>query len=240
MSKRETADLMKDHHSIFINDLQELGYIPEAVVNWIALMGWSYDDHTEFFSMPELIEKFSIDRLNPAPAAINFTKFDYFNGLHIRRLDAPDLARRIKPFFVKAGLAPDDETLLKIIPIIRERMVSLEDAPVIAGFFFRGEVHPKPEELIGAKMTIAESATAVRRAYSLLTALPDICIETAEPPLRNLADELGLKVGQLLGILRAAVTGQTVSPPLFESMEIIGRAIVLQRIENACLILENM
>ena len=86
MSKRDTAEAMKDGHSIFITDLRQLGYLPEAVVNWIALMGWSYDDHTEFFTMDDLIEKFSLDKLNPSPAAINFTKLDHFNGLHIRSL----------------------------------------------------------------------------------------------------------------------------------------------------------
>ena len=80
------AEVMKDGYSIFLGDLEELGYLPEGVVNWIALMGWSYDDHTEFFTMDDLIEKFSLDKLNPSPAAINFTKLDHFNGLHIRAL----------------------------------------------------------------------------------------------------------------------------------------------------------
>ncbi len=87
MSKRDAAELIKDGHSIFIKELEQLGYLPEAVVNWIALMGWSFDDHTEFFSKDELIDKFSLERLNPSPAAINFQKFDYFNANHIRMLD---------------------------------------------------------------------------------------------------------------------------------------------------------
>jgi len=93
MSKREAADLVKDGYSIFIKDLRGLGYLPEAVVNWIALMGWSYDDHTEFFTLKDLVDKFSLDHLNPAPAAINFTKLDYFNGLHIRSLPLTELAK---------------------------------------------------------------------------------------------------------------------------------------------------
>ncbi len=79
MSKREAADLTNDGYSIFIKDLEKLGYLPEAVINWVALMGWSYDDHTEFFSMPDLVEKFSLEKLNPSPAAINFSKLDHFN-----------------------------------------------------------------------------------------------------------------------------------------------------------------
>ncbi len=153
---------MQDGYSIFIKDLEALGYIPEAVVNWIALMGWSYDDHTEFFSMQDLIEKFSLEKLNPAPCAINFTKFDHFNGLHIRSLAIDDLAGRIKPFFVSAGYAVEDETLLRITPLIRERLTTLDDCIAFGGFFFKEDVHPQPAELVGKDMSAAESRGAAR------------------------------------------------------------------------------
>ena len=91
MSKREATELIKDGHSIFIKDFQDLGYLPEAVVNWIALMGWSYDDRLEFFTLEDLIEKFSLEKLNPSPAAINFSKLDHFNKLHIKNLSEEDL-----------------------------------------------------------------------------------------------------------------------------------------------------
>ncbi len=240
MSKRDTAQAMQDGYSIFIKDLEALGYIPEAVVNWIALMGWSYDDHTEFFTMADLIEKFSLDKLNPAPAAINFTKFDHFNGMHIRNLKIDDLARRIKPFFLSAGYEVDDERLLAITPLIRERLVTLDDAVSFAGFFFREDVQPKPEELVGKDMTAAQSAQAARRAYEVLQGLEEINPASADAPLRLLAEELGLKTGQLFGILRVAVTGQTVSPPLLESMAVIGKEKVLERIQRASTILEQM
>jgi glutamyl-tRNA synthetase len=144
MSKRESAELMQSGYSIFVKSLQELGYLPEAVVNWSALMGWSYDDHTEFFSLPELVEKFSLDKLNPSPAAINFTKFDHFNGLHIRHLQTADLARRVKPFFEAAGYKVDEERLMKVVPLIQNRIVTLDDAPVMGGFFFREDIQPAP------------------------------------------------------------------------------------------------
>jgi glutamyl-tRNA synthetase len=240
MSKREAEAAMKDGHSIFVTDLEKLGYVPEAVVNWIALMGWSYDDHTEIFTLPELVEKFSLDKLNPSPAAINFSKLDHFNGVHIRSLEQDDLARRVKPFFVEAGYQVDDEKLRKIIPIIQERIGTLDEAPEIAGFFFQDEVHPEPEELIGKKMTASESAAAARRSLEILESLPEITPETAEEPLRNLVEEMGLKAGQVFGILRVAVTGQKVSPPLFESMEIIGKEKVLERIRRAIDILEGL
>jgi glutamyl-tRNA synthetase len=233
MSKRETTELIKDGFSIFLTDLGDLGYLPEATINWIALMGWSFDDHTEFFTMPELIEKFSMDRLNPAPAAINLTKFDHFNGLHIRNLAKSDLAKRVKPFFSKAGYTVDDHKLERIVPIIQERLGGLGDAPQIAGFFFDENVHPDPQTLIGKNMSPDESAKAMQRVLDVIQTASEFSPAVIEPPLRALVVELGLNAGQLFGIIRSAVTGQTVSPPLFESMEIIGREITIQRIQNA-------
>lgn len=238
MSKRESADLIKDGYSIFVRELGELGYLPEAVVNWTSLMGWSYDDHTEFFTLPDLVEKFSIDHLNPSPAAINFTKFDYFNGLHIRALSDEDLAARIQPFFAAKGYETDAATLLKVAPLLKERLSTLDDAPEMAGFFFRAEVEPNPEELVGKNMTAAESAAAAQKVLELMQTMPDMNVNTVEPPVRELVEGMGYTVGQVFGILRVAVTGQRVSPPLFESIEIIGRDKVLQRIKKAIELLQ--
>jgi glutamyl-tRNA synthetase len=189
--------------------------------------------------MDDLLQKFSLEKLNPAPAAINFTKLDYFNGLHIRSLETGDLAQRVRPFMEQAGFVVDEVTLLKAVPLIRERLVTLDEAPQWIGFFFREEVLPAPEDLIGSKMSASESAAAARRALAVLEGLPELTLESAEPPMRLLADELGLQAGQLFGILRVAVTGQKVSPPLFESMEIIGRGKVLERLKRAAEVLEN-
>jgi len=240
MAKRESAGLLNDGYSIFLKDLGDLGYLPEAVVNWIALMGWSFDDHTEFFTMNNLIEKFNIDHLNPAPAAINFSKLDHFNGLHIRELQPDDLANRVKPFLEKAGYAVDEGKLLKIVPIIRERLGGLDEAPNMAGFFFKDEVSPEPIELIGKKMTPAESASVLRKSIQVLETVDPYTVTSAEEKMRALVDELGLSAGQVFGILRAAVTGQTVSPPLFESMEIIGRTTVLDRLQRAVKMLDAL
>jgi len=240
MSKRESAQLIQDGHSVFLTDLEQLGYIPEGVVNWIALMGWSYDDRTEYFCLQDLVDKFSLQKLNPSPAAINFTKLDYFNGLHIRTLAAEDLTERVRPFFETSGFVVDSDKLRQVAPLIQPRITTLDDALDMAGFFFKDEVQPDPAELIGKKMTAAQSAHAARRAYDILASLAEINVETAEQPLRELADGMGLNPGQLFGILRVAVTGQTVSPPLFESMAVIGKAKVLQRIQDAIAALDAM
>jgi glutamyl-tRNA synthetase len=240
MSKRETTQLIKDGHSIFINDLEALGYIPEGVVNWVALMGWSYDDRTEYFTMRDLIEKFNLAHLNPSPAAINFTKLDYFDGLHIRNLTREDLAHRLAPYMTNAGYQLDEDRLYRAIPIIRERLVTLDDVIPVAGFLFRDVVTANPNDLIGDGLTPAESAKVARKAYQILVSVPEINKDLAEPPMRNLVDELGLKARQVFGILRVAVTGQKDSPPLFESMEIIGKDKVLERIQFAINVLEKM
>ncbi len=239
MSKREGAELAKDGYSIFVKDLQQLGYTPEAVVNWIALMGWSYDDHTEFFLMDDLVEKFSPDKLNPAPAAINFTKLDYFNGLHIRALPVQEFARRIKPFLVDAGYAVSDDVLLKVVPLIQVRLGGLDEVVEMAGFFFRENVEPVREDLIAKGLTAEQSAEIARKSYQLLASCAEISTESAEPPMRALVEELGYSAGQVFGILRTAVTGQKVSPPLFESMEIIGKEKVLDRIQHAIKLLQT-
>ncbi len=239
MSKREAAEALKDGHSIFVKDLQDLGYIPEGVLNWIALMGWGVAED-DVMSLDQMIERFDIDRLTPSPAGINFSKLDHFNGTHIRLLTTDDLAARIRPFFVRAGYQVDDATLLAITPLLQERLVTLDDCVPFGGFFFKDEVEPDPEELVAKGLDAKRSADIARRAYEILSGLPEISHEMAEPPLRQLVEDLGLKPNQVFGILRVAVTGQTVSPPLFESMEIIGREKVLERVRKAIDILEGM
>jgi glutamyl-tRNA synthetase len=237
MSKRETAEAMKDGHSIFITDLRQLGYLPEAAVNWTALMGWSYDDHTEFFTMNDLLEKFSLEKLNPAPAAINFTAGSLQGctsaawRMRTWQAVACSWSRRLP--------LVDDTVLLKAVPLIRERLVTLDEAPQWIGFLFQEDVAPVLEDLVGSKMTAQDSAMAARRALAVLQGLPELTLQTAEPPMRLLAEELGLQAGQLFGILRMAVTGQKVSPPLFESMEIIGKEKVLERLSNAIVLFDE-
>jgi glutamyl-tRNA synthetase len=239
MSKRDTASAMKDGYSIFVDDLQGLGYIPEGVLNWIALMGWGVAED-DVMTLDDMIQRFSIDNLTPSPAAINFQKLDHFNGTHIRLLSTEDLARRIKPYLLEAGLEVDNETLLRVTPLIRERLVTLDDSIAFAGFFFQESVEPPAEDLVAKGLDARQSAQIARQAYEILTALPDMSHPTAEPPMREFVERWGLSASQVFGILRVAVTGQKVSPPLFESMEIIGRDKVLERLQNAIRILERI
>ncbi len=233
MSKRESADLLKDGYSIFVKDLRDLGYTPEAVVNWVALMGWSYDDHTEFFTLDDLIEKFNLEHLNPSPAAINFSKLDHFNGLHIRNLSDTELARRIAPFFERENIPVDIEKLIRIAPILKERIANLDDAVPMAAFFFKEEVKYSYEEMVPKGLSPDQVKQILKDSYQILSNLPELKVELAEPPMRSYVESSGFSASQVFGILRVAVTGQKISPPLFESMEIIGMEKVLERIEKA-------
>jgi glutamyl-tRNA synthetase len=239
MSKRDRAEAAKDGHSIFLGDMQDLGYIPEGVLNWIALMGWGVPED-DVMTLDEMIRRFSIDNLTPSPAAINFQKLDHFNGTHIRLLTTEDLARRIKPYLTEAGLEVDNESLLKVTPLIRERLVTLDDAIPFAGFFFKESVEPNPKELVAKDLDARQSAAVARQTFEILASLPDLSHQTAEPPMREFVERSGLSASQVFGILRVAVTGQKVSPPLFESMEIIGKEKVLQRLQMAIAILDSM
>lgn len=233
MSKRHAVDSKGSALSIYPLDLRDLGYLPEAVVNWLALMGWSYDDHTEVFSLSELVERFSLDRLHPSPAAVNFTKLDHFNGVHLRSLSPDDLTRRLTPLFVAQGLAVTNDSLRPVTPLLQERLRTLDEAVPMAGFFFRDEVHPEPEDLIIEALGASATAEVLRTTAARLGDAPEWTAEALEPLARSLAEERGLKPGQLFGAMRGAITGQRVSPPLFESMEIVGRSICLDRLEAA-------
>ena len=240
MSKRETAEAMKDGYSIFVKDMHELGFTPEGLLNWAALMGWGAGETEDVLTLNQMIEKFDVKRLTPSPAAINFAKLDYFNGEHIRRLTSQDLAGRLKPYFIQAGLPVEDATLAQIIPIIRERLVTLDDCLSFAAWFFKDSVEVNPAELVAKNLSAAQSAEVARKTYTLLESLPDLSHAVVEPPMRQLITDLGLSPNQVFGILRVALTGQMVSPPLFESMEIVGKDKVLERLRQAIELLENM
>ena len=230
MSKR---DAVGGANSIFPLDLRDQGYLPEAVVNWLALMGWSYDDRTELFGLDDLVQKFSLDRLNPSPAAVNYGKLDHFNGIYIRSLPRAELAGRLVPVFERRGLSVTESDLIPLVPLIQERIRTLDEAVEMAGFMFRGTVSPSPADLIGQGMTAAASQSAVRRAHAVIMLRDQLEVESLEAELRGLAAELGLKVGQLFTILRLAVTGQRVSPPLIETMVLLGKERVLEQLARA-------
>jgi len=239
MSKREERAPDGRLLPVFVRTFEEKGYLPEAMVNYLALLGWSYDDKTEIMSREELIERFTLERVNPSPAAWNYDKLDHFNGLYIRNLPVEDLTDRVLPFVTAAGINADRETMLKITPLIQERLTVLSDAPQWVDFFF---VDPLPDYdlnlLVPQKMSLADVPQILHSARAIL-AQTDFTHEALDQALRAEAQMLGIKPGQMFQPIRVAVCGKMVAPPLFETLAILGREKVLQRVDRALARLER-
>jgi glutamyl-tRNA synthetase len=224
--------LSKRHGGVEIRDFRRQGYLPEAMVNYLARVGWSYDDKTEIFDREELIRYFDWSGINNSPARFSYERLQSMNAYYIRQLETDDLATRLVPFLVEAGFDATVQDLAQMVPLVQERLTTLDEAASWLDFFFRQELEYDASLLVGKKMDAAGSLDALRQARAALADLPDFGAEAIEPALRNLADELGLKVGQLLGIIRVAVSGKRVAPPLFETLAILGQERSLARIDR--------
>ena len=234
----DRSKLSKRHGAVSITEYQEQGYLPEAMLNFLALLGWSLDDKTEIMSPPDLINNFSLERVSKTAAIFNKEKLEWMNGVYIRKLKLDDLSRRALPFLEK-GLPADIKRPLsadyikKIMPLIQERAKTLAKVPGLTRFFFHDELSYEPGLLIAKKMEPPSTIVALETSLEGLEKLAAFDQETLEACLRPLAEELGLKTGQLFGTLRVAITGGTAAPPLFETMAVLGRERCLKRIQEA-------
>jgi glutamyl-tRNA synthetase len=234
------AKLSKRHGATAVSEYKESGYLPEAMFNFLALLGWAYDDKTEIMSRDEIIERFTLAKVNPSPAIFSKDKLDWMNGVYIRGLAEDDLAARLLPFLKRAGLNADEETVRDLVPLIQERVKLLGDAAELVDFFFTEQIAYEPQLLIGKKMDVSASLGALKRVAEVLEATPSFDEATLETVLRRLVEEMGLKAGQLFGIVRVAVTGKQVAPPLFGTLSILGRERVLARLGEAQALLADL
>jgi glutamyl-tRNA synthetase len=234
------SKLSKRHGATSVEEYKEAGYLPEAMLNFLALLGWAYDDRTEIMTREEIVARFTLNKVNPAPAVFSKQKLDWMNGVHIRELGADDLADRLLPFLTAAGLRADRSTVRSIVPLIQERIKVLKDAVDLVDFFFTDEIEYEAERLIGKKMDRMGSLEALRAVADVLEALSTWDEESIETVLRDLTDQLQLKAGQLFGIIRVAVSGKSVAPPLFGTLRILGRERALERLGRAQGALEDL
>lgn len=218
---------------VLVHEFREAGYLPETMFNFLARIGWGMDAETEVFDPEEAIVHFDVTAVNPGSASPPYSKLEWLNGVYIRQLPTDELARRIYPTLLSAGLEADLETTIAVTPLIQERIKTLNDAVALTDFFFEDEITCEPGALIGKRMDASSSLVALQRTRATLADLPDFEEATLEPALRAQADELGLKAGQLFGIIRVAATGKTVAPPLFGTLAVLGRERTLTRLESA-------
>jgi glutamyl-tRNA synthetase len=219
--------LSKRHGAVAVEWFRDQGYLPEALVNYLALLGWSYDEKTTFFSREELIEKFDLARVSHNPAAFDREKLDWMNGHYIREASDERLTDLVLETLQRAGITADRETVAAAIPLVKERMKLLSEAPGLLRFLF-DEVEPDEKArkmLDGQSEYLAEVATG-------LEALPEWSVKQIEGALRALQEERGLSPRKAFQPIRAAVTGTLVSPPLFESIALLGRDKTLARLRS--------
>ncbi|MCK4298808.1 MAG: glutamate--tRNA ligase, partial [Planctomycetes bacterium] len=231
----DRAKLSKRHGAVSILDYRDMGYLPQTMLNFLALIGWSLDDKTELMSRQELVDNFSLERIGKTGAIFNREKLDWMNGVYIRKLTADEFFDAVQPYFMDdldAGkaLISDEEYVRVVLPLVQERaktltlkMSTLAEGPELVEFFFVEELDYELTLLIGKNMDTDATAGALKVAQDKLTPLKAFDADSLEAVLRPLATELGLKTGQLFGTLRVAVTGRTAAPPLFQTMAVLGK-----------------
>ncbi len=234
----DRSKLSKRHGAVSITEYYEQGYLPEAMVNFLALLGWSLDDRTEILSRQELIKNFSLERVSRTAAIFNRDKLNWMNGVYIRSLTADEFFEAAEPYLMMDRLAGEavissEEYVRNILPLVQERAKTLAEVAELTQFFFVEELDYAPNLLIGKNMSQESTSEALKTAQPRLEQLKVFDAESLEALLRPLAVELGLKTGQLFGALRTAVTGRTAAPPLFQTMAVLGKGRCLKRIEAA-------
>ncbi|MBO0781080.1 MAG: glutamate--tRNA ligase [Ktedonobacteraceae bacterium] len=225
------------------SDYAQQGYLPEAVFNFLALLGWSYDDKTEIFTKEELIKAFSLDRVGVASGIYDPEKLLWMNGLYIRKLSLDELTQRTLPYLERPeaeGGLPDSvqrpldvEYTKRVLTLEQERLKTLGEAAERVSFFFLKDLTYETSLLIQKGMDAPRTHEALVQARDLLNSLSAWQHDAMEQPVRDLAAQMGLKAGQMLGSLRAAVSGSPATPPLFAMMEVLGREVCMQRITEA-------
>lgn len=233
----DKAKLSKRHGATNIIDYQRQGYLPEAMINFLSLLGWSLDDKTEFLSREELVKHFTLERVGKTAAIFNKDKLDWMNGVYLRKLTPEQFASQ-SILFLQRDLPPsvkhplDNSYISTITPLIQERAKTLGDVPHLADFFFLDDLEYDQSLLI--KGTDTASATkAIETSLERLKPLEAWNIASLEDILRPLATELGLTTSKFFGLLRVAITGRTASPPLFQTMAVLGKERCLKRLNKA-------
>ena len=217
--------LSKRHGATGVDEFRKSGYLPDALLNFLALLGWAPDGETTIMSRDELVARFGLDRVSSSPAQFDYAKLDWMNGVYMRAMSADDFAHALVIWLGEQGYDWDAELVRRTAPLVQEKIQRLDEFPGFAGFLFH-DVEPDPAALDGG-------APVVAAARDALAGLEPFTAEAIEVALRGVLDGLGLKPRQGFAPIRVAVTGSKISPGLFESIELLGRETTLQRLDAA-------
>jgi len=214
--------LSKRHGAVSVDEFREAGYVPEALMNFLALLGWAPDGETTIMGPDELVERFSLERVGTSPATFDYAKLDWMNGVYLRALSPDEYASRLVAYLDEQGLDWPEERVRTAAPVVQEKIARLGEFPDFAGFLFHG-VEPDPELLDAHVLEAAAEKLATTDPWSA---------EAIERALKELCDQLGEKPRTVYLPIRVAVTGSRVSPGLYESLELLGRDVSLERLHS--------
>jgi glutamyl-tRNA synthetase len=238
--------LSKRHGATSIDEFRKQGYLPEALINYVALLGASYEEGKEIYTLEELARHFSLEKLNKAPAVFDYKKLEWYNGQYIRMKSDEELAQLCLPFAIEAGLfgtadgaksepTPQQrEVFTTAMPLVKERLIFLSEVPEKLAYLFKEPEIPAPEEFIPKKCDLAKTKELLQIGLELTRPLADAPDdETAENFIKAEAEKREIKLGDLMMPLRVAITGSRVSPPLFGSLRILGAERSQARVQRA-------
>jgi glutamyl-tRNA synthetase len=233
---QDNTKLSKRNGEVSVNWYREAGFLPEAICNYLALLGWSPGEDRENITMQELTELFTVERVHSSPAKFDMKKLEAINGDKIRELTLDEFLDWSLPFLKNANvISGSEDEIARVkaaLPIIQERITKLSEIPGMLKFLFMKDFAVEPESI--AKVNDAASKGVLLRSVDELAPLSEWTHSTIEAVLRSsLIEEMGLKPRVAFGSIRIAVTGSTISPPLFESMELLGKSACLERISSA-------
>jgi glutamyl-tRNA synthetase len=217
--------LSKRHGAVSIEEFRAQGYVPAALMNYLALLGWSLDDRTTLLSRDELVRHFTLERIGVSPATFDYAKLEWMNGQYLRAMAPSEYADALVSYLRETGFDGNEDLVRRAAPLVQEKIATLGEFPRFAGFFFE-RVEVEPELLDGARPILDAAAVAVAEAEPFTA-------ERIEEELRALCERLGLKPREAFQPIRLAVTGSKVSPGLFESIELLGRDETLARLNAA-------
>ncbi|MDR2864083.1 MAG: glutamate--tRNA ligase [Spirochaetaceae bacterium] len=232
--------LSKRHGATSINEFRKNGYLPEALINYIALLGASYEEGKEIYTLKDLAERFSLDKLNKAPAIFDYKKLEWYNAQYIKMSSDENLAALALPFaiemnlFGSGALGPTEkqkELFIKAMPLVKERALLLPEIPQKIAYLFSAPVPAPPDEFIPKKSNLASAIKLLQMGSDIIQEMAEEDDEGAEKIAKAKAEKEGVKLGDLLMPLRVAITGGRVSPPLFLSVRLLGADICGQRIQ---------
>jgi glutamyl-tRNA synthetase len=240
MSKRKSQTALADYIA--------QGFIREALVNYLAFLGWSPGTEEELMTLPELVQRFELDKVQKGGARFDRERLEWLNGQWIRRLDDEDLLERLLPFIEAATVAgdidrmPTDGELRSLLPILRERLPTLAAVVDVVGYLWIEELDLDPRTITPKRWDVATTVDGLTSARALLAGHDPVTweAEELEPPLRALVEERGWKAGDLFMAIRVATTGRTATPPLFDTLVALGRARTLERLDTAIDRLSNL